>query len=260
MSTAMPGYRLRQLIQRGRHYDVYDAWSDERDCRVVVKRARPGTDAARGRILIREGRRLLALTHPHLVRAYEIHRQPRPAIVLETLPGQTLGHLFVERGPLQSADVVQLGRQLVSVLGYLHANSLVHADLKPENATVSDGLVKLIDLSLAQPPGRWRRRAGTPGYLSPEQAGRQFVTPATDVWGLGLVLLEAACGEDPYPVGCPDYDEAVGPCRSPVPLRQRRRAPRTLSDLLEAMTQIDPSRRPPMTSVRSALYAMPGRD
>jgi serine/threonine protein kinase len=86
------------------------------------------------------------------------------------------------------------------------------------------------------------------------------VTPATDVWGLGLVLLEAACGEDPYPVGCPDYDEAVGPCRSPVPLRQRRRAPRTLSDLLEAMTQIDPSRRPPMTSVRSALYAMPGRD
>ena len=42
-------------------------------------------------------------------------------------------------------------------MGYLHANALVHADVKPENATVSDGLVKLIDLSLAQPPGRWRR-------------------------------------------------------------------------------------------------------
>ncbi len=255
----MPGYRLRQLIRRGRHYDVYDAWSDARDCRVVIKRARPGADAARGRILLGEGRRLLALTHPHLVRAYEVHAHPRPSIVLETLPGQTLGHLFHERGPLPVADVVQLGRQLVSVVGYLHTNSLVHADLKPENAIVSDGLVKLIDLSLAQPPGRWSRRAGTPGYLAPEQAARQSVTAATDVWGLGLVLLEAASGEDPYPLGCPGYDEALGPHRSPVPLRQRRRAPRPLSDLIEAMTQIDTSRRPPMASLRSALQAMPGR-
>jgi serine/threonine protein kinase len=259
MSAAMPGYRLRRLIQRGRCYEVFDAWSDERDSPVVIKRARPGADPASGRILVREGRRLLTLTHPHLVRAYEVYLQPRPAIVLETLPGQTLGHLFHERGPLPPADVVQLGRQMVSVLSYLHTKNLVHADVKPENATVSDGLVKVIDLSLAQAPGRWRRRAGTPGYLAPEQARAGIVTAATDVWGLGLVLLEAACGEDPYPVGCAEYEEGVGPSHSPLSLRQRRRTPRALSDLLDEMTQIDPSRRPPMTLVRSELLALPAR-
>jgi serine/threonine protein kinase len=260
MSTAMPGYRLRRLIQRGRYYDVYDAWSDERESPVVVKRTRADARPSAGSILLREGRRLQSLSHPYLVRAYEVHRLPRPAIVLETLPGQTLGHLYRERGPLPAADVVQLGRQLVSVAGYLHANGLVHADLKPENAIYCDGRVRLIDLSLAQPAGRWRRRAGTPGYLAPEQAGQGWVSPATDVWGVGLLLLEACIGEDPYPVGCDEYDEASGPLRSPVPLRRRRRAPRALSDLLESMTRIEPTERPSVTQVAAALRAMPGRE
>jgi hypothetical protein len=65
---------------------------------------------------------------------------------------------------------------------------------------------------------------GHPGVPVSGAVGRQFVTPATDVWGLGLVLLETACDQDPYPVGCPDYDEAVGPHSPPVPVRKRRRA------------------------------------
>lgn len=255
----MPGYRLDRLLHRGHSFEVYDAWSIERDCPVVVKRARPAARAEAVRRLMREGRLLTSLTHPHLVRGYEVHRHPRPAVVLETLPGRTLGHLF-DDGPLPAPDVVMLGRQLVSVLAYLHGRDLIHADLKPGNATVSDGLVRVIDLSLAQRPGPWRRRAGTPGYLAPEQAARSIVTAGTDVWGLGLLLLEAASGEDPFPVGCPQYDEQVGPVAAPVPLRARRRAPRALSDLLEAMTAIDPTDRLPLALVRSELWAMPGRD
>jgi eukaryotic-like serine/threonine-protein kinase len=259
MSPAMPGYRLDRLIHRGHSFEVYAAWSRERDCPVVIKRARTGAPTQAVRRLMREGRLLLAMTHPHLVRAYEVHRDPRPALVLETLPGRTLGHLF-DDGPLPARDVVMPGRQLVSVLGYLHAHDIVHADLKPGNATVSDGLVRVIDLSLAQPPGPWRRIAGTAGYLAPEQAARATVSPATDVWGLGLLLLEAASGDDPYPVGCPEYDEDAGPLQPPAPLRRRRRAPRPLGDLIESMTQIDPDARLPLADVRSALHAMPGRD
>lgn len=255
MSPAMPGYRLDRLIHRGHSFEVYAAWSLVRDCPVVVKRARPGAQAEAVQRLMREGRLLLSLTHPHLVRAYEVHRRPRPAVVLETLPGQTLGHLF-DGGPLPAHDVVTLGRQLVSVLAYLHSRSIVHADLKPGNATVSDGLVHVMDLSLAQRPGPWRRTAGTPGYLAPEQAARTFVTPATDIWGLGLLLLEAASGQDPYPVGCPEYDEDAGPLQAPRPLRVRRRTTRPLSDLIEAMTRTDPAARPPLADVRTALNAL----
>jgi serine/threonine protein kinase len=256
--TRMPGYRLVRLLHRGHSFEVYEAWSLERDCPVVVKRARPTAADEAVRRLLREGRLLRSLTHPHLVRGYEVHRLPRPAIVLETLPGQTLAHLF-DTGPLPARDVVMLGRQLVSVLGYLHAAGLVHADLKPANATLSDGLVRLMDLSLAQPPGPWRRRAGTPGYLAPEQATRTRVTTATDVWGLGLVLLEAASGEDPFPVGCPEYDEELGPVAAPRPLRARRRVPRALDELIRGMTAVDPAARLSLAEVRAALLALPGR-
>lgn len=253
MSTAMPGYRLRTLLHRGRRFDVYDAWSDERDCPVVVKRVRPGAPAESARRLLREGRRLQRLSHPGLVRAYEVHREPRAAVVLETLPGQTAAMLFDEQGPLTLRDAVEMGRQLVSVTGYLHAHGLVHADVKPGNAIVSGGQIRLLDLSLAQRPGRWRRRAGTPGYLAPEQAALADVTPATDVWGIGLMLLEAASGDDPYPVPCSRYDEIHGPVAPPTPLHRRRRTSRRFSDLVEAMTQLDPAQRPTLPQVRDTL-------
>lgn len=259
MSHALPGYRLERLLHRGRSFEIYQAWSVARDCCVVVKRARPAAQSTAARRLLAEGRLLTRLTHPHLVRAYEVQRTPRPSVVLETLPGRTLGHLFGD-GPLPPRDVVMLGRQLTSVVSYLHAEGVIHADLKPGNATVSCGLVRVIDLSLAQPPGPWRTRAGTPGYLAPEQATQQVVGPATDVWGLGLLLLEAASGDDPYPVGCPEYDEGRGPVQAPRPLRRRRRTSRELSDLIEAMTQVSPAERMSLAQVRTELNRLPGRD
>ena len=86
------------------------------------------------------------------------------------------------------------------------------------------------------------------------------MTSATDVWGLGLLLLEAASGDDPYPVGSPEYDEGLGPVHPPAPLWTRRRTPRALSDLLEATTRIDPRTRPPIPEIRAALHDLPGRD
>jgi serine/threonine protein kinase len=252
-ATLLPGYRMRRLIHRGRSFAVYDAWSVQRACPVVVKVARPSASTDAARRLLSEGRALQRLSHPYLVRAYEVRRAPRPAVVLETLSGETLAHLFGRRGPLPVRDVVELGRQVSSVLGYLHRSGLVHCDLKPANAVVDAGRVRLIDLSLARRPGPYRTDAGTPGYLAPEQSRRGEVGPSTDVWGLGLLLLEAASGEDPFPVGCAGYDENRGPLRSPVPLSSRRRVPRQLSGLVAACTAYDPARRPTVPEVAAAL-------
>lgn len=250
---AVPGYRLRRLVHRGHSFEVYDAWSDERACPVVVKRARPGAPAEAGRRLLREGRLLLAMTHPHVVRAYEVPSTERPTVVLETLPGETLDHLFAEHGALGTRDVAEMGRQLASALVYLHGRGIVHGDLKPANAIGSQGIARLIDLSLAGRPRRWTSSRGTPGYVSPEQARRELVSPATDVWGLGLVLLEAAAGDDPYPVDDERYREGWGPVAAPEPLRRRRRVPAALGDLVAAMTALDPAARPAMADVHGTL-------
>ena len=249
----LPGYRLGALVHEGNSFEVHEAWSEERSCPVVVKWARPAASPEARDRLLREGTALMSLTHPHLVRAYEVRSEPRVSVVLETLPGQTLEHLYAEHAPLKAGDVAELGRQLASVLTYLHHHGLVHADIKPANVVSTGGIVRLIDLSLAGTPRRWDTSSGTPGYVSPEQAARGVVSPATDVWGLGLLLLEALTGRDPYPVGDPRYREGYGPVQPPRAPRRVRRAPDDMTALIAQMTSLDPRERPDLVTVREVL-------
>ena len=91
----VPGYRVVAHMARNEALDVYDLFSVERECRCVAKLVRPDRDDARAPArLVQEGEVLLSLTHPHLVRAYELVREPRLVLILETLTGQTLGCLL----------------------------------------------------------------------------------------------------------------------------------------------------------------------
>jgi Protein kinase domain len=118
--------------------------------------------------VLTEGALLTTLAHPHLVRGYEVVTAPRPAVVLETLPGATLAALIDDRR-LGGSDAALLGRQLASVLGYLHRQGWVHLDVKPGNVVVQEGRAVLIDLGLATRPGRIERGMGTDCYAAPEQ-------------------------------------------------------------------------------------------
>ncbi len=194
------GYEVISHLSRGRALDVYDAWSLERDCRCVVKVVRPDRQAPRvRRRLVREGELLLGLAHPHIVRAYELRRQPRTVLILETLGGETLEHMVQAASRrLAIADVAQLGLQLCSAIGYLHGRGFLHLDLKPSNVIVQAGQARVIDMSLSRRPGPLPRGLGSPPYLSPEQALGGPGTAATDVWGIGVTLYEAATGAPPF--------------------------------------------------------------
>jgi serine/threonine protein kinase len=193
-----PGYQVIEHLRRGRHLDVYDAWSEERASRCIVKALRPDRLARVGPTLrvLEEGRLLTEFTHPHIVRGYEVIADPVPMIVMETLSGETLAHL-IERHEtgLQAAEVAHLGLQLGSAVRYLHGKGWLHLDLKPDNVIAECGRAKLIDLSVARPPGQARSGIGTFSYMAPEQVRGGELGPATDVWGLGAVLFEAATGE-----------------------------------------------------------------
>jgi eukaryotic-like serine/threonine-protein kinase len=246
-----PGYVVEAHLSRNRVLDVYEVWSAERDCRCVAKTLRPDcrTHERRRERLEREGRLLLELAHPHLVRCYEVVREPQLVVVLETLAGDRLDHL-IDRGArrMPAVEVAELGVQLCSAVGYLHRNGWLHLDLKPTNVIVDVGIVKLFDLSLARRPGPGRPRYGTAGYLSPEQVRGAAFTEATDVFGLGCVLFAAATRR------CPEAgrDPAV-----PVPrVRALRRLPAAVAEAIDACLAEDPAARPSLRDVAAACAAV----
>ncbi|KIZ15207.1 serine/threonine-protein kinase [Streptomyces natalensis] len=202
-TTVAPGYEVLAHLCRTGWLDLYDVWSRERECRCVVKVLRPDRrdDRWLREKLLQEGRWLAAFTHPHLVRAYETGDAPQPFVVLETLTGETLAHLIDRRRRrLAAADLALLGLHLCSAVHYLHGKDLLHLDLKPSNIVIGCRRAKVLDLSTARPPGPAPPGIGTLCYLAPEQARGGILTPAADVWGIGITLYEAATGEVPFDV------------------------------------------------------------
>jgi serine/threonine protein kinase len=195
------GYEVIEHLSRTRRLDTYEVWSEERACSCVAKTLRPDRrgDARAREALIAEGRLLVELTHPHIVRGYEVVERPEVVVIMETLDGETLAHL-IDRHPggLPAEDVALLGRHLASALRYLHRHGRLHLDVKPGNVVADGGRAKLIDLSLARPPGRYRPGIGTWCNLSPEQARGDELGPPADVFGLGTVLYEAATGDPAF--------------------------------------------------------------
>ncbi len=244
----LPGYDLGERLVRSDVLDVHAAWSRERGCPVVVKSLRPHRrgDAAAARSLRREGRLLRRLTHPHLVRAYDVLTDPVDAVVLEMLGGETLAHLLRGRARrLTVAELAFLARHLCSAVGYLHGAGWLHLDLKPSNIVADGGRAKLIDLSIARRPGTARAGVGTWCYLAPEQAAGGRVDAAADVWGVGGVLWEAATGRCAY--GCDRDAGRAFPAlhRRADPVRSLRpRLPRPFADAIDACLEPEPASRP----------------
>jgi serine/threonine protein kinase len=255
------GYELLERLNRGRELDVYDAWSEERDCRCVAKVLRPDRVDDRGarRRLLSEGRLLESLAHPHIVRAYEVLERPLPLVALETLDGETLSYmLHARRRRLPAGDIAFLGLHLCSAIGYLHRHGYLHLDLKPSNVISDRGQAKVIDLSIARRPGRVRAGVGTWQYMAPEQARGGSVSEATDAWGIGAVLFVAATGARPFRSNGDggSYEQLE---RRADPVRRHRRLPRALADVVDACLDPVPAARPPVCRVSEVLDAFADR-
>jgi serine/threonine protein kinase len=247
--------------------------------RVAVKVFHPHlTDPVLPTRQYREMRVVAALQHPHLIAVYDA-RIPAPLtrsagsgqvavhdsgphwLVMEFVDGPSLARRL-EQGPLDPAEVARVGRGIASALALVHGGGLVHRDVKPGNILLTvAGEPKLADFGIARVLHAERVTnsadvVGTAPYLSPEQARGGDVGPATDVYALGLVLLECLTGHREYPG--PAVEAAVARLlRAPV-------VPDTLPlpwpDLLRRMTHSDPSERPGSADVAGVLTGYgPGR-
>ncbi len=233
-----------RLLGGGRAYEAYEAFDTHLLAPVVVKVVRPDLveDASTLKGLRREVDMLGRLNHPTIVRGFHADTGgEQPYVALEFLPGPRLSTLIRKNGPLAPEQVTSLGVDLASALHYMHACDIVHLDVKPSN-TIMDASVRLIDLSVARSVAEAEALdhvVGTDRYMAPEQcdppsSGRPG--PASDVWGLGVTLYEAACGEHPFPtVGDqPQHSEDADP--SPLPP--------DLATPIMACLDREPARRP----------------
>ena len=285
-----PGYEVIAHLSRGRRLDVYDAWSHERSSRCILKLLRPerSREAIAREKLLREGRLLQRFAHPHIVRAYETIIAPDPIVVMETLGGETLGHLIERQAPLAPEEIGQLGLQLASAISFMHHHGYLHLDLKPDNVVAEAERAKVIDLSLARPPGRAPAGIGTWCYLAPEQARGGELGPAADVWGIGAVLFEAASampafddpedesgswstgdtGSSERPHSIPSWDTGDEDDllrgdypqleRTAPPLSSVSAQPTALCGLIDACLAPDPAARPTVTVLMARLEPIAG--
>jgi serine/threonine protein kinase len=254
--TVGGGVVVRRHIHRSNDLDVYEGWCPRRACIVAVKMPRPDRlrDRAVRDALLAEGRLLLRLAHPNIVRAYDVHDGVRPVVVLEAIGGETLGDLVGRlRRRLSGAEIAHLGLHLAAALHYLHAQDIVHRDVKPSNVVAEAGRAKLLDLSIAGPPGRERAGRGTWSNMAPEQARGEDAGPAADVFGLGTVLWEAAVGFGPFG----DHDEDLPTaCHRADRVGRHRRLAASLAVVIDGCLEPVPEDRPALTEVRASLEAV----
>ena len=139
------------------------------------------------------------------MRIYDVSdADERPYLVLEHVDGPTLAEELSRRGRYPPEEVARIGQQVCAGLAHAHAAGLVHRDVKPRNLLrAPDGTVKLADFGIARADDSTQITLagtvlGTAAYLAPEQARGEPVTPAADVYALGVVLYELLTGKPPH--------------------------------------------------------------
>lgn len=255
-------YRILERLGAGGMGVVYRA-RDTRLGRVVaLKLLHPSSaldDVARAR-LVREARAASALDHPNLATIYDILEMPggRDCIAMAHYEGRTVKELLRD-GPLELATVCEIGIQVAHGLEAAHGNGIVHCDVKPGNVLVmEEGVVKILDFGLA----RFVERRGsddpsthgTLPYMAPEQIRGSGVTPATDVWALGVTLHEMATGHRPFGAGEPANVARAIVQRIPRgPSSWDPDLPSWFDDLVARALEKDAEGRPAAGGVRLAL-------
>jgi len=212
-------YEVRQLVGKGGGGSVYRAYSvaagpaGDAGSLVALKIFHPEllTDERVFQRFEREAELGMHIDHPHVVRSYEVGEeeidgQKLHYLAMEFIEGETLRETLDELNGVPEHLLYQVTDQILDALASVHAEGMIHRDVKPENIVLtSDREVKLMDLGVArlQQEGRDITRAGefvgSLAYAAPEQfIDQDHVDARADIYAVGVMLYEMATGENPY--------------------------------------------------------------
>ena len=254
--TKVGPYEIIRVLGSGGMGRVYLA-RDGRLERVValklVVRGVGDDPVARAHVL-REARAAAGLTHPGIAQVYDvIDHHGAVVMVMEYVEGTSLRDRLLQ-GPLGAEESVRVCLAIADAMAHAHAASVIHCDIKPGNIQLPPaGGVKILDFGLARrvvatssdTTESQAGVAGTPGYMSPEQALGHALDERSDLFSLGVVLFEMLSGTRPYNAGGPRWFDAVFVLLTNTPDYSRLGpdTPVALRDVLVRALQWEPSAR-----------------
>ena len=200
-------YEIKMLIGRGAMAEVYRAHNPVLKNDVAIKVMNPGImdneeAAARFR---REAQAAARLSHPNVMRVFDFDIEGNIYyMVMELLEGHTLRDTireYPEGMPTEKAKPIF--QQLAEAVDYAHQQGIIHRDIKPTNIMIVDERVVLTDFGLARISDQAQltatgSSAGTPAYMSPEQASGATITTLSDIYSMGITLYEMVTGNPPF--------------------------------------------------------------
>lgn len=232
-------FRILEHLGTGGFGTVYKALQENVGREVALKFLTPGVaeDPINVERFRREAYHVSQLRHPHTITLYDYGQTEEGLVymVMEVLEGEALSDIIQNKGALEPPRAAHVFIQVLKSLSEAHRHGLVHRDLKPENIFLCEmfgehDYVKVLDFGVAKMTlmadeedtgeetlTKAGRIFGTPMYMAPEQACAEPITPATDVYALGLLIFEIWTGKPPV-TGRNRMDVIHKQIRDPVPV------------------------------------------
>jgi serine/threonine-protein kinase len=244
-------YRLDERLASGGMGEVWKATDELLGRPVAVKLLKEmyfSDESFRDRFRA-EARFAASLQHSGIAQVYDYGEQDELAyLVMELVNGETLSRILSVEGRLSPDTTLDIIGQAARALHIAHSTGIIHRDIKPANLMVTgDGVVKITDFGIARGGGsatmtQTGQVMGTAQYVSPEQATGRRITPASDLYSLGVVAYECLAGMPPFAADTPIALALMHVREDPPPLPAD--VPPAVRGLVSAMLAKEPDDRP----------------
>lgn len=198
-------YEIVSRVGTGGMSDVYKAVDHKLNRNVAIKvlKKEYNTDKSFVSKFKTEAQSAASLIHPNIVNVYDVGEDNGMYyIVMELIEGITLKSYIQKKGSLSSKETVSIAIQIANGIECAHNNQIVHRDIKPQNIMISrEGKVKVTDFGIARAASANTMSGtamGSVHYISPEQAGGQYVDEKSDIYSLGVTMFEMLTGKVPF--------------------------------------------------------------
>ncbi|MEU4626035.1 serine/threonine-protein kinase [Actinoplanes sp. NPDC023801] len=272
-TTDLPGagllagrYRLVERLGAGGMSVVWRGFDEVLGRQVAVKVLPPSTsaDPSFRRRLRAEAQAAARLTHPHITNVYDygeattVDGEPVPYVVMELVDGESLAAVLARVRMLPWPTAVRISAEVAAALASAHARGIVHRDVTPANVMLTPAGAKVVDFGISaligendtDPDGSLM---GTPAYLAPERLEGGQVSPATDVYAVGLLIYRMLIGQLPWDVGTTTALLRAHQYVEPEPLPPVEGLPHSVEALIARCLEKHPVDRPSSAELASVL-------